>query len=101
MRAPTLAIPLLVPRPKARVAVGYTCRDERRLRRLSCCWLPFSQLLILSELTSYLWRVHVGGLKSACDESSRDEYQHCHGCSATGKTVTPDKNSGSTIYYDF
>ena len=25
MRAPTLAIPLLVPRPKALVAVGYTC----------------------------------------------------------------------------
>lgn len=27
MRAPTLAIPLLVPKPKALVAVGYTCRD--------------------------------------------------------------------------
>lgn len=26
MSAPTLAIPLLVPRPKALVAVGYTCR---------------------------------------------------------------------------
>lgn len=32
IRAPTLAIPLLVPRPKALVAVGYTCRDSDQQR---------------------------------------------------------------------
>lgn len=34
IRAPTLAIPLLVPNPKALVAVGYTCRVSEIHRRL-------------------------------------------------------------------
>lgn len=31
------------------------------------------------DWTPDLWSVNVGGLKSSCDESSGDEYQHGHG----------------------
>lgn len=95
MRAPTLAIPLLVPRPKALVAVGYTCRVSQNTDVGSL----FSLIVILitadnnlrSSWISYLWCVHICSLKSSCDESSGDEYQHRHGCSATEKPVTLDK----------
>lgn len=103
MRAPTLAIPLLVPRPKALVAVGYTCRVSQNTDVGSL----FSSIVVLitadnnlrSSWISYLWCVHICSLKSSCDESPGDEYQHRHGCSATEKPVTLDKLF--TVYFAF
>lgn len=87
MRAPTLAIPLLVPRPKALVAVGYTCRVSENTEEAALFSAIETRRHLHSGAISHLWSVHVGSLESSCDESSGDEYQHCHGCSATEKKL--------------